>query len=73
VVWHIWWLVVVCALSMWVVVIARIFDDDAEYRLPAAEVEKIERQRYQALESAARSRVADNPYFAAQRLQESVT
>jgi|RhiMetdeSRZDD1v2_1073273.scaffolds.fasta_scaffold05303_16 cytochrome o ubiquinol oxidase subunit 1 len=73
VVWHIWWLVVVCALGMWVVVIARTFDDDAEYRLPAAEVEKIEQQRHQVLESAARSAVAGNPYFATQRLRESVT
>ena len=44
-----------------------------EYCLPAAEVEKIEQQRHQALESAARSQAANNPYFATRRLQESMT
>jgi hypothetical protein len=60
-------------LGLWAVVIARSYDDDAEYCLPAAEVEKIEQQRHQALESAARSQAANNPYFATPRLQESVT
>jgi cytochrome o ubiquinol oxidase subunit I len=73
VVWHIWWLVVACALAVWAVVVVRMYDDHAEYRLPAAEVQKIEEQRYQALESAVRSQAASNPYFATQRLQESVT
>jgi cytochrome o ubiquinol oxidase subunit I len=73
VVWHIWWLVIVCALGLWAVVIARSYDDDAEYCLPAAEVEKVEQQRYQALESVVRSQAASNPYFATRRLQESVT
>ena len=62
-VWHIWWVVIACALGMWAVIIARACDDDAEYCLPASEVEKIEDRRYQAMASAARSQTANNPYF----------
>jgi cytochrome o ubiquinol oxidase subunit 1 len=52
-VWHIWWLVVACALVMWVTMILRSSDDDQEYRLSAAEVARIEEARYRALGSRA--------------------
>ena len=51
VVWHIWWLVAVWGLGMWVVLIARSSDDETEYRLSAAEVAKIEDARYRAMGS----------------------
>ncbi|WP_395714696.1 cbb3-type cytochrome c oxidase subunit I [Reyranella sp.] len=52
-VWHIWWLVVACALVMWVTMILRSSDDDQEYRLSAVEVARIEEARYRALGSRA--------------------
>jgi cytochrome o ubiquinol oxidase subunit 1 len=51
-VWYIWWLAILGALGILFVVIARASDDDTEYILPAAEVERIENQRYQELRSA---------------------
>ena len=52
-VWHIWWLAVLCALAMLFLLIARASDDDTEYTIPAAEVEEIENLRYRQLASAA--------------------
>ncbi|MCG8542803.1 MAG: cytochrome o ubiquinol oxidase subunit I, partial [Alphaproteobacteria bacterium] len=40
VVWHIWWLVAVCAVVMWIAIIVRSSSDDTEYCLPAAEVKR---------------------------------
>jgi len=45
IVWHIWWLVIVCALAMWVAIAMRASDDDQEYVLPAAEVARLEAER----------------------------
>ncbi|MCP4384746.1 MAG: cytochrome o ubiquinol oxidase subunit I, partial [Hyphomicrobiales bacterium] len=47
VVWHIWWLVAVCAVAMWVAIIIRASNDHTEYCLSAGEVEKIESERYE--------------------------
>ena len=57
-VWYIWWLAVLSALGMLFTVIARASDDDTEYIMPAAEVERIENQRYRQLASAATNRPA---------------
>ncbi len=44
-VWHIVWLAIVGLLGVIVCFIARTFNDDIEYTLPAAEIEKIEQSR----------------------------
>jgi cytochrome o ubiquinol oxidase subunit 1 len=54
VVWYIWWLAIASAVVMAIVVIARASDDEAEYVMPASEVENIERQRFEALARAPR-------------------
>jgi cytochrome o ubiquinol oxidase subunit I len=54
IVWHIWWLVILAALGMLFTVIARSIDDDIHYVIPAAEVERIENERYQLLASVAK-------------------
>ena len=51
-VWHIWWLVVVAALVMWVTMILRSSDDETDFVLTAEEVERLEVARYRALETA---------------------
>ncbi len=53
VIWYIWWLVIACGLAMWVAMIAKSSDDEAEYVIRAAEVAKIEEARYRALGSRA--------------------
>lgn len=72
-VWHIWWLVVVCALVMWAAIIVRASDDDSEYCLPASEVEKIENERFEQLARAQRAETAGAPDVSASPLQESPT
>ena len=49
VVWHIWWLVIACGLAMWVTLALRASDDESDFVLSAAEVERIEVARYRAL------------------------
>jgi cytochrome o ubiquinol oxidase subunit 1 len=51
-VWHIWWLAIVCGLAMWVALIMRSSDDDAEYVMPASEVARLEDARYRAMTTA---------------------
>jgi cytochrome o ubiquinol oxidase subunit 1 len=51
-VWTIWWLALVAALGMLFTVIARAFDDDTDYIIPAADVERIENRRYRQLTAA---------------------
>ena len=51
-VWYIWWLAILGALGMLLTVIARGSDDDTDYIIPAAEVERIENQRYRQLSAA---------------------
>jgi cytochrome o ubiquinol oxidase subunit 1 len=57
-VWYIWWLAILCALGMLFTVISRAFDDDTEYIIPAAEVERVENQRYRQLTEALKNRPA---------------
>jgi cytochrome o ubiquinol oxidase subunit 1 len=57
-VWYIWWLAILGALGMLFAVIARGSDDDTDYIIPAAEVERIENQRYRQ-STAATHRPAD--------------
>ena len=52
-IWYIWWLAILAALSMLFTVIARSMDDDTHYTIPAAEVERIENERYRQLAAAA--------------------
>jgi cytochrome o ubiquinol oxidase subunit 1 len=49
-IWHMWWLVVLSAVAMFVTLLIRMFDEDIDYYVPAAEVERIERQHLQLLE-----------------------
>jgi cytochrome o ubiquinol oxidase subunit 1 len=58
-VWYIWWLAILSALGILFTVIARGSDDDADYIIPAAEVERIENGRYRQLTSAPTNRAAD--------------
>jgi cytochrome o ubiquinol oxidase subunit 1 len=45
-IWHIWWLAVASFVGMIVAFIVRSFDDDVDYYVPAAEVERIENNRH---------------------------
>jgi cytochrome o ubiquinol oxidase subunit 1 len=49
-VWHIWWLAAVGLLGMIGSFIARAYDQDVDYWVPAAEVEKLERSRLAKLQ-----------------------
>lgn len=51
-IWYIWYLAILSALGIIFTVIARACDDDTEYVIPAAQVEKIENERYRQLKSA---------------------
>jgi cytochrome o ubiquinol oxidase subunit 1 len=57
-IWYIWWLAILSALGMLVTVIVRAADDDTDYTVPAAEVERIETRRYEQLASVATNRPA---------------
>ena len=46
-IWHIWWLAGVGAIGMLVSFLMRVFNDDIDYYVPAAEVERIERAHHQ--------------------------
>jgi cytochrome o ubiquinol oxidase subunit 1 len=48
-VWYIWWLVLLGALGILAAVIARALDDETEFVIPAAEVERTENERHRAL------------------------
>ncbi|MET0290388.1 MAG: cbb3-type cytochrome c oxidase subunit I, partial [Pseudoxanthomonas sp.] len=48
--WHIWWLAAVGLVGMVGAFIARSFDDDVDYYVPAAEVERIENAQFAKLE-----------------------
>lgn len=47
--WYIWWVAILAALGMIAAVIARAGDDDIHYIIPAAEVERIENERFARL------------------------
>ncbi|MDQ8726675.1 cytochrome o ubiquinol oxidase subunit I [Bradyrhizobium sp. LHD-71] len=72
VVWQIWWLVIAAAVALWAVIIARSFEDDTEYRLPADEVQEIERQHRQAMAGALRRPDVDAPVPSNQPLPEGL-
>ncbi|HIJ42310.1 MAG TPA: hypothetical protein HPP90_14730 [Deltaproteobacteria bacterium] len=55
-VWSIWRLAILGALGMIFMVIARACDDDTEYVISAAEVEKIENERYRQFASVTTNR-----------------
>jgi cytochrome o ubiquinol oxidase subunit 1 len=57
-IWYIWWLAIVAAVGIVIAVIARAADDDTEYTIPAAEVERIESRRYRETASAASNRLS---------------
>jgi len=48
-IWHIWWLAIASFVGMIVSFIVRSFDDDVDYYVPAAEVERIENARHLAM------------------------
>ena len=50
-VWHIWWLASVSAISMITAIIARTFNGSCEYRISAEEIEAIEKRRFERLEA----------------------
>ncbi|RAW08024.1 cytochrome o ubiquinol oxidase subunit I [Halomonas elongata] len=52
-VWHIWWLVIVGGVATFATFMARIFREDVDYYVPAAEVERIEREHQQRVEMQA--------------------
>ena len=56
-IWYIWWLAILAALGILLTIIARSLDDDTEYIVPAAEVERIEDQRHRLLTSMAAKRL----------------
>ncbi|MGQ7242981.1 cytochrome o ubiquinol oxidase subunit I [Salinicola sp. V024] len=49
-IWHIWWLVGVGAIGMFVTFMFRIFNNDTDYHVSAAEVQKTEREYHKRLE-----------------------
>ena len=49
---HIWWLAIIGIVGMIWAFIARTFDNDIDYYVPAAEVARIENERYDRLEKA---------------------
>ncbi len=60
VIWHIWWLAILATLGMLATVIARSFDDDTHYLIPAAEVARLENERFREL-AAAGQRIIPEP------------
>ncbi|MDR5859483.1 cytochrome o ubiquinol oxidase subunit I [Halomonas eurihalina] len=52
-VWHIWWLVIVGGIGTFAAFMARVFREDVDYYVPAAEVERIEREHQQRVEMQA--------------------
>jgi cytochrome o ubiquinol oxidase subunit I len=60
-IWYIWWLAILAGLGMLVTVIVRAGDDDIHYIIPAAEVERIENERYRQLAAVGKIPSADEP------------
>lgn len=55
-IWHIWWMAVLSAAGIVASIIIRASTEDVDYYVPAAEVERIENQRFRTLSSAASAR-----------------
>jgi cytochrome o ubiquinol oxidase subunit 1 len=60
-VWYVWWLAILGAFAMLIAVIARASDDNTDYIVPAAEVQRIEKRRYRQLAAAMADRLAGGP------------
>jgi cytochrome o ubiquinol oxidase subunit 1 len=60
-VWYVWWLAILGAFAMLLAVIARASDDNTDYIVPAAEVQRIEKRRYRQLAAAMADRLAGGP------------
>jgi cytochrome o ubiquinol oxidase subunit 1 len=54
-VWYIWWLAILSVLGIIFTLIVRASDDDTNYIIPAAEVDRIENRRYRKMAPAADS------------------
>lgn len=52
-IWHIWWLAIASLVVIFGAMVHRTFNDDIDYYVPAAEVERIESRRYQQLSNQA--------------------
>lgn len=52
IVWHIWWMALLALFGVGVVVTARAFNEDTQYRFSASEVARIEDRRHRALAGA---------------------
>jgi cytochrome o ubiquinol oxidase subunit 1 len=59
IIWYIWWLVILTSLGILSTVIARSLDDDIYDIIPAAEVQRIENERYRQLAAVEPGRFAD--------------
>ncbi|RZM24989.1 MAG: cytochrome o ubiquinol oxidase subunit I, partial [Sphingomonas sp.] len=44
-IWHIWWMVILGFLGAWATFVAFAWRDQAEYEIPASEVEQLDRER----------------------------
>ncbi len=60
-IWYIWWLAVLSGLGIFALVIARACDDETEYVIPAAEVERRENERYRQSASSFPAGGPNNP------------
>jgi cytochrome o ubiquinol oxidase subunit 1 len=58
-IWYIWWLAILGLLGILFTVIARASDDDTDFTIPAEEIERIEKERYQRLKAADRTAVGE--------------
>ncbi|MDC9592315.1 cytochrome o ubiquinol oxidase subunit I [Xenorhabdus sp. IM139775] len=51
-IWHIWWMAIASFAGIVISCIVKSFDEDVDYYVPVAEVEKVENQRYEELRKA---------------------
>ncbi|WP_369384815.1 hypothetical protein [Methylobacillus glycogenes] len=51
-IWHIWWLAIVSTIAMLVTVIARSYNEDIDYYVPAEEVAAIENKHIQVKQAS---------------------
>jgi cytochrome o ubiquinol oxidase subunit 1 len=64
IIWYIWWLAIVCALGILATIITRASDDDIFKIIPAAEIQRIEDERYRQLARFEPRGFADEPIMA---------
>ncbi|MCE1649630.1 cytochrome o ubiquinol oxidase subunit I, partial [Enterobacter hormaechei] len=51
-IWHIWWMAIGSFAGIVISCIVKSFDENVDYYVPVAEVEKVENQRYEELRKA---------------------